>query len=229
MEAVYELFGGVATSLAASASVGDTTVSLNASLAVGTPFEIDVAGTPEYTSVQDISGSGPYAVTLPLALKYAHDSGAIVGTFQSPANIAGLTTVVRGELFDVLDEELPAMIITIPKVNEYRANGVSGIPGFAGKKGIDYQIRMMVGALMEGDGTNDQGALLIGQFYDMLDAIGTALRTLDAKTLITTSFPAGASIRFGEDSSWAEQHERQENTLRIIAMIDSISTELVDA
>lgn len=76
----------VATTLAASAASGATTVSLTASIPVGTRIAIDTGGTPEYRDITAISGAGPYSATV-AALSAAHSSGATVQA--SPGYTAG--------------------------------------------------------------------------------------------------------------------------------------------
>lgn len=153
--------------------------------------------------------------------------GGVAGTYQSPCSIQGITTVVKGEPFDIPDRLMPVMTITIPKVVEYRSGGTSSIRGMAQKKGIDYTIRIMVGALLSGSTSTPQGPDLLLRFYGWLDAIGAVIR--ENKTLVTPSYPQGASVRFGEDSTWIEPHERDENTLKVLCGIETVSTELVNA
>lgn len=237
MEAVYEFFGGVSALLSADAASGATSIEVNASLPLNVPLEVDVGSAQdEETVATAISGTGPYTLTLQAALQYAHSTGAIVGTYETDTTvITGLNTVMRGEPFDIADELLPVMVITVPKSREYRYGGTSKIRGMAQKKGIDYTIRLMVGALLSGPGTADQGAILLDEFYDIIDRIANHIRGSDlatpndAKQLITASFPSGASVRFGEDFTVQELHNREENTLRIVAVIETLSTEMVNA
>ncbi|MHB1937069.1 MAG: hypothetical protein ACYCOR_10845 [Acidobacteriaceae bacterium] len=236
MEAVYEFFGGTATSLEAASAVGDTTINTVATLPVGVVVEVDVLGDGENVVVKSVSGSGPYAVVLSAPLKYAHAAGAIVATYKTqPCIISGIKTVVRGEPFDVPDKDLPILYITVPKSQEYRFGGTSKIQGMAQKKGIDYVVRLMLGALMNGPGVQDQGAILLNEFYEILDAIGVHLRGGDlavpnnAKVLVTTNFPNGAAVRFGEDFTVQEMHDRAENTLKAVTQIETTSTEMVNA
>ncbi len=236
MEAVYEFFGGLATSLTDATAIGATSIVTGTSFPVGQTIEVDVVGNGEDVQVQAVSGTGPYTVTIAPALAYAHDAGVIVATYHTqPASITGIKTVVRGEPFDVPDAWLPVLYVTLPKSQEYRYGGTSKIQGMAQKKGIDYIVRLMLGALMNGPGTQDQGAILLNEFYDILDAIGDRLRGTDlavpndAKQLVTASFPQGASVRFGEDFTIQEMHDRAENTLKVVAQIETTSTEMVNA
>ncbi len=73
-----------ATTLAAAASSGATSISVAASVPVGNAIAIDTAGTVEYRIVTAVTGSGPYTLTLgaigtgAAALGSAHASGAAV-------------------------------------------------------------------------------------------------------------------------------------------------------
>jgi|GEM_PF-5443372 len=236
MEAVYEFFGGVASQLSSASGAGAASIETTGSFSAGDAIEVDVLGDPsEVNVVTAVSGTGPYSVSLQTPLAYAHAQGSIVSTFRSPCSITGITTVLRGEPFEIADEILPVLVVTVPDSTEYRSGGTSKIRGLPQFKGIDFKIRLMVGALLSGAKSKDQGAQLLTSFYDTLDRIGNHIRgsdlqnPSDAKILLTPNFPQGASFRFGEDFTIREVHERQENTLKIVAQIETVSTELVNA
>lgn len=71
---------GAATTLAANASIGATTISTTASVAVGSWIIVGTAGsaTAETHLTTAVSGAGPYSVTIAQPLLFAQSSGAAV-------------------------------------------------------------------------------------------------------------------------------------------------------
>lgn len=141
----------------------------------------------------------------------------------SPANsvFGWLQTIVKGQPFDILELQMPTLYILAPEAREHRQA--------AQKKFIDYQLEAYLIAFLDAGGgmQGDRAPTAIEDFYGWMDDIANKIRT--NKQLITTSYPNGASIRFGEDSSSVEEHWRQEDTLVIAAKFEIISTEQVNA
>lgn len=89
------------TTLSASSAIGATSLSTVASIATGTYIQIDTAGALEYAKVTNVTGSGPYTLTVTGAgtaggLLNAHSSAAAVittttHTFKQNAGAAKAT------------------------------------------------------------------------------------------------------------------------------------------
>lgn len=76
--------GSGTTTLSASASAGDTTISTVASIASPTVIQIDTGTNSEVRTVASVSGSGPYTVTLTTALAKAHASSVVAKPITTP-------------------------------------------------------------------------------------------------------------------------------------------------
>lgn len=138
----------------------------------------------------------------------------------SPSAFQGIATVVKGEPLDVFEWAMPLLWISAPRSKEYRQA--------AQKKFIDYTLMAVLVQLAPGGSTaGDEGPVALNNFYQLLDEIANKIRT--NKTLITPSYPNGASIRFGEDFTIEENHQRLENEILLVATIEILSTELVQA
>jgi hypothetical protein len=228
--AVYELFGGVDTSLAAPAQAGDEALTVTAPLPARVQsVEVDVGGgVPEFVTVTSQSGSGPYTLGLGEALAYPHASGAIVGTFvtQQPAPVPLLRTLFRGQPMDPTESMMPLVVTSLPGYHEYRSGGLSRQPGMAQKKLIDHDVWIRVRAVLAGPAPTN-GAVMLEQFYALLDQMGALIRT--NKTLVTPSFPQGAALRFGEEYKAPEVHRRVEQQMELQADFHIPTTELVEA
>ncbi len=144
------------------------------------------------------------------------------GTWALP----GVQTIIRGETFDRQSVLLPAMYLLAPESRERRA--------MTGWKWIDYTLAVYLEAQIPGKSLSAYGgAQAIVEFYAILDQIAARIRGSTAnegpKSLITPSYPQGASIRFGEQFEVTEEHVRDENTLLIAAKFAISSTEQVSA
>ncbi|MHB1778026.1 MAG: hypothetical protein ACYCU7_18895 [Acidimicrobiales bacterium] len=144
------------------------------------------------------------------------------GTWALPA----VQTIVRGELFDRQSALLPAMYLLVPEARERRA--------MTAWKFIDYTVAVYLEAQIAGKSLSGQGgAQAVVAFYQAMDQIAALIRGNTSnekpKSLITPSYPQGASIRFGEQSESIEEHLRDENTLLIVAKFSIQSTEQVQA
>lgn len=223
-EAVYEFFGGFSTSLYAAAPAGATTLQSNASVPEGF-LQVDTGSAAEIVLVTSVTGAAaPYSLTLEQPTQQAHAAGAILGTFHtSPSSVfPWLKTVCKGEPVEMLEFQMPVLYILTPQSREYRQA--------AQKKFIDYTIRCVLVDILSGQAPGDVGPVAVTTFYGYLDAIAQKIRTGSAaKALITPSYPQGASIRFGEDSTIQTDQQRQENDVVLIAQIDILSTEQVNA
>lgn len=80
-----------ATTLSSLAVATATTISLGATVAVGTTIEIGTGATVERRVVTNVSGGGPYTITVP-ALTFAHSAGETV-TQVGPSMWTGLGRV----------------------------------------------------------------------------------------------------------------------------------------
>lgn len=229
VEAVYEFFGGQSTTLSQDAAAGASSITTVASLTVGATIEIDVSETvmggtvptPDVATIQSVTGTGPYTLNLVSPLLYAHTSGAIVAPFHSPPSTVfpEIKTVCRGEPFEKLEVALPLLYVTVPSSKEYRQA--------AQKKFIDHTITAVLLWETTGRQLGAKAESILMQYYTLLDQIGAKIRT--NKILSTSSYPLGASIRFGEDFTVEEYHERLENSLIIVSTFKILSTEEVTA
>jgi lysophospholipase L1-like esterase len=78
----------ITTTLASAASASATTISANALIPIQSTLDIDAAGTRERRRVLNVAGSGPFTLTLDVALTAAHSSGATV-TQVGPSHWTG--------------------------------------------------------------------------------------------------------------------------------------------
>lgn len=78
----------VATALTSAASISATTISTSVVIPIQSTCDIDAAGTRERRRVLNVSGSGPYTLTLDVALTASHLSGATV-TQVGPSHWTG--------------------------------------------------------------------------------------------------------------------------------------------
>jgi len=76
--------GSGTTTMSSSASAGATTISTAASIAATTVIQIDTGVSSEVRTVNSVSGSGPYTLTLNMALSIAHNSGVTVKPITTP-------------------------------------------------------------------------------------------------------------------------------------------------
>lgn len=219
LEALYEYFGGLATNLAASASVGDTSIQINASIPAGSTIELQPGPSAEKAYIKSITGTGPYTVTVVSPLQYDHATGTTVSTFitTDPSPLPLIHTLFRGEPLEVNDTQYPALIILAPKEKETRHA--------SGLKWIDYDLSLVYFTLTNATAQGELGTQIVTEVYNAIDTIKTLIR--ENKQLITLNYPKGASIRFGENSNSTEIHDIVEEGVRAIVTITVDSREQV--
>lgn len=76
--------GSGTTTLSSGSSAGATTVSTVASISASTIIQIDTGALSEVRTVQSVSGTGPFTLTLNTALTYAHASAVVVKPVTTP-------------------------------------------------------------------------------------------------------------------------------------------------
>lgn len=131
-----------------------------------------------------------------------------------------LETLVKGELVDNLEVQMPLAYLMVQKGKEYRQA--------AQKKFINYNVTLVLINITPGLGSGeDEGPAVINQFAGWIGDINNLIRT--NKQLKTPSYPNGAAIRFGEDSDYEEEHQRMENDIVIGCVWTILSTEEVTA
>lgn len=151
--------------------------------------------------------------------------GGAVGTYvTSPSSVfPDIKTVSKGEPLRIDPLMMPAFYITAPKSKETRE--------YAQKKFITYQLSAVLvwwtPGLTQKDAYDDRAQSALIAFYGTLEEVAARIRT--NKQLITTSYPLGASIKFGETFTIDEQHERTETELLMVARFDIESVEQVNA
>jgi len=74
------------TTLSAAVTAGASTISTFASVAINNSVTIDTAANQETRTVTNVSGSGPYTLTLATALGLSHNSGVTVSS-QAPTGV----------------------------------------------------------------------------------------------------------------------------------------------
>lgn len=229
MEAVYEKFGGQATTLAADAVKGAQTFSLAANLPLGA-IELDVTlDTAEVVYATAVSGAGPYVYTTKNALQADHTSGNIVSGFTTqPSAISGVLTVGRGDRVFWPSQMQPVLAIVIDASQEYRYGGRMRARALAQFKFIDYDVKLLLGNVGAPGDNQDGLPRLLDQFYGWLDDIGALIRS--DKTLVTPSFPEpGAVVLWGEEFQVQNPYVLQEAEVQIVASITVACTEQVQA
>lgn len=132
-----------------------------------------------------------------------------------------IKTIIKGEPLQKLQQDMPLLYVIAPHTQERRQA--------AQVKFIDYKLRAVLLWMTTGQelAGADRGASVLDKFYSLLDEIANKIRT--NKQLITTSYPNGASVRFGEDFTIEEDHEVQNNMLLCVGVITISSTEQVFA
>lgn len=208
--AVYELFGGFSTTLAAEAVHGAQSISLSASVNPG-PFMLDMGTANETVLITSVSGTGPYTASLRRPLQNAHSAGATVAPFRTqPSSVFPfIQTVVMGEPLDAQDNIQPVLFILAPKAKEFRE--------YAQKKFINYTLSVVLVNVFASLSKGDEGPIAIQTFYNWMDQIANHIRT--NKTLVTPSYPTGAAFKFGENFTTTETHERIENSVWLVAKL----------
>ena len=225
--ALYEFFGGVTTFLAAAASAGAAVLSTDGPVAVGSallvqPSAMALSDTiSENIIVQTVSGTGPYTLSLAGPLQNNYAQGSTVAPYKTtqPTVFPFVKTLVNGEPLTVGGNEQPVLFLTSPLAVEKRE--------YAQKKFITYTLSAILTQVIPANSPSDRGPVSLLQFYSWLDQIADKIRT--NKQLITSSYPNGAAIKFGENSKIAETHERVENAIWIVAKLDVESVEQVNA
>lgn len=76
--------GSGTTTLASSASAGDTSISVDDSIASGTVIQISTDNSSEVRTTTGVTGSGPYTVTFTDALDRAHATSQVVRPIVTP-------------------------------------------------------------------------------------------------------------------------------------------------
>lgn len=228
MQAFYEFFGGNATSLAVAASAGATSVTVNTALPLG-PVQIDIDESgADYGEIVGASTTSPYTLTLAQPLKRSHAVGAPVTTWSTtaPSPISGIQTVAKGEPLRRDVSAMPYLFVTVPDSSESRNRAYAGA---AQVKVIVYTVRATLEQWIEGQLTygSNRGEQMLNDYYSLLDAIAAHIRT--NKQLITTNYPQGAAIEWGEQFTMKERHEASETSLILRTQIDITSVEAVNA
>lgn len=159
---------------------------------------------------------------IPESTYMVHQANFLYGTWALPA----VNTIFRGEPFDRQNILFPAIYLLAPQAKENRA--------MTGWKWIDYTLTAYLETQVSGRSlTAAAGAEAVVGFYAAMDQIAALIRGSTTnegpKSLITPSYPRGASIRFGESSESLEEHMRDENTLLIAARFSIQSREQVSA
>ena len=228
MEAVYEKFGGQATTLYADALAGAQSIELTASLPVGA-IELDVTtDAAETVYATGISGTGPYTYTLRQPLNADHTAGGIASGFStSPAVIDGVQTVVRGNRVLLPTQLQPVLAVVIDGSEEYRYGGKLKVQGLAQMKFVDYDVTLLLGNVGAPGNDQDGAPRLLDQFYGWLDDISARIRA--DKVLVTPSFPQGAVIRWGEEFQVRNPYALTQSEVKIVASITVSCTEQVQA
>lgn len=227
-QALYEFFGGNATSLSASVSAGATSFTTNAALPIG-PAQIDLsASQSDYVNILSVTGTFPYTCEISSPLLLSHSAGAPVTTWSTaqPTTISGIQTLAKGEPIRRDIREMPFLFFTTPESDESRNRAFGGA---AQVKIIVYTLSMILEQWVEGNNVNgaNRGEQIINDYYSVLDAIADHIRT--NKQLVTTNYPSGAAIEFGERFKMREKHEASETSLILRTQIDIQSVEAVNA
>ncbi|MFB5193071.1 hypothetical protein [Alicyclobacillus fastidiosus] len=218
--ALYEFFGGFSTTLAADAPAGSTTISVNASRPIDTA-KLDMGSLSESVSIKDVTGNGPFTVTLKAPTQYDHSAGAVLAPYRtSPSStFPDIKTVAMGEPFEARNNMQPILFVTSPTSQEKRQ--------YAQEKLITYNLSAVLVQILPAKTRGAEAESTLDSFYRMLDEIAAQIRT--NKMLITPSYPLGASMKFGESFRIQESHQRTEVELYIVSKIDIESIEQVHA
>ncbi len=140
-------------------------------------------------------------------------------------------SITQGEPLDLDEIYFPAIFLLAPKSSERR--------GAAQIKLIDYELGIKLVHQAPGDSAVARAPALLVAFYGWLDALGDNVRGLIttpiSKILTTQAHPDGLwdattgnqSIKFGEQFTIDEQHERLETYLVVWASATITSTEQV--
>ncbi|WP_304459008.1 hypothetical protein [Alicyclobacillus sendaiensis] len=219
--ATYEFFGGYSTTLSASANAGVNQITTSGALPQGAAL-LDVGTSSEVVQVVNcLPSGGQYVSTLASPTLYAHASGCSVAPLStSPSSVFPFVqTVVMGEPVTAEDYQQPLLFILAPRSQERRQ--------FAQEKLITYTITAVLTSVIPGSPTGDIGEVAINTFYAWMDQIANKIRT--NKILQTPSYPQGAAIKFGENFTVEETHERVENAVWLIARFNIESVEQVHA
>lgn len=144
--------------------------------------------------------------------------GGTPNTFStSPSStFSFVKTVAKGEPIQKLQLQTPLLFMTAPDSTEtFLASGL---------KVIHYNLNAVLVWQSPGTQANgaDRGSSALYEFYSYIDQITARIRT--NPTLITTSYPTGASLYFGKTIKVSEQHS-VENNLPIFVASFSISSE----
>ncbi|SIS88369.1 hypothetical protein [Alicyclobacillus vulcanalis] len=220
--ATYEFFGGYSTSLSASEKAGVNQITTSGALPQGAAL-LDVGTASEVVQVVNCipSGGGQYVSTLASPTTYAHTSGCSVAPLStSPSSVFPFVqTVVMGEPITAEDYQQPLLFILTPRSQERRQ--------FAQEKLITYTITAVLTSVVPGTPSGDIGEVAINTFYGWMDQIADRIRT--NKILQTASYPQGAAIKFGENFTVEETHERVEDAVWLVARFNIESVEQVHA
>lgn len=139
---------------------------------------------------------------------------------QNPSVFPNIKTLVKGEPLKRDKNEMPMIFMSAPKTKEERYS--------AQLKFIIYTLTPVVVWWTSSDPSKgERGSYAMDQFYGFLDSVAAKIRT--NKQLITTSYPQGASIKFGENFTIQETHERLETDMLFVAKFDIESIEQVFA
>jgi hypothetical protein len=217
--AMYEFLGGYSTRLADTASQGSQTISIVSN--VTGSCMLDVGHLNEVVFISEITGTGPYTATLKKPLQYSHENGVPLAPFKSKTSsvFPFLQSLMMGEPLNAQDNIQPILFILAPKAKEYRE--------YAQKKLINYTMSFVLVHVFSSLSKGDEGSIAIQTFYNWMDQISAHIRT--NKTLVTASYPTGAAIKFGENFTTSETHERIENSIWLVAKYDVESIEQVNA
>jgi hypothetical protein len=129
--------------------------------------------------------------------------------------------VFKGEPIEKMEQQMPMLYVTSPKSTEQRK--------MAQVKFITYQLDAVLLWKTPGvqTGGADRGPSVMDEFYSLIDDIADKIRT--NKTLITSSYPNGASFKFGENFSVTEAHEIAGQMIFMVAHFQIESVEQVMA